>query len=133
MDGQCLCGAVTITVSAAKDVEACHCGMCRRWGGGPLMTIRCGSDVRISGSDHLAIFDSSKWAERGFCKTCGTHLFYRLKPSNEYAVPAGLFQSKEGFEFTEQIFIDKKPPYYDFANATSFLTEAQVIQKYAPK
>ena len=22
---------------------------------------------------------SSAWAERGFCKNCGSHLFYRLK------------------------------------------------------
>jgi hypothetical protein len=36
------------------------------------------------------------------------------------------------FEFTEQIFIDRKPAYYDFANQTVTLTEAEVLAKFAP-
>ncbi len=132
MEGKCLCGAVAIVAKAATDVEVCHCGMCRRWGGGPLIAIHCGTDVKISGVENVTQFASSAWAERGFCKTCGTHLFYRLKPANEYIVPAGLFQNQNGFELKEQIFIDKKPAYYDFANSTNTLTEAQVFEKYAP-
>ncbi len=133
MEGKCLCGAVSIQAKQIKDVEACHCGMCRRWGGGPFIAIHCGSDVKISGGDSITEFDSSAWASRAFCKNCGTHLFYRFKPANELIVPAGLFQDQDGFEFKEQIFIDKKPSYYDFANKTQNLTEAQVFQKYAPK
>ncbi|MCB1659020.1 MAG: GFA family protein [Pseudomonadales bacterium] len=133
MEGKCLCGAVSIQAKENTVVEACHCGMCRRWGGGPFIAIHCGSDVKISGSDNITEFDSSAWASRAFCKNCGTHLFYRFKPANEYIVPVGLFQDQDGFEFKEQIFIDKKPSYYDFANKTQNLTEAQVFQKYAPK
>ena len=133
MEGKCLCGAVSIQAKETTDVEACHCGMCRRWGGGPFMAIHCGSDVKISGGDSITEFDSSAWASRAFCKNCGTHLFYRFKPANEFIVPAGLFQDQEGLEFKEQIFIDKKPSYYDFSNKTQNLTEAQVFQKYAPK
>ncbi len=132
MEGKCLCGAVTIIAQVATDVEVCHCGMCRRWGGGPLIAIHCGTDVQIFGVENITQYASSAWAERGFCKTCGTHLFYRLKPKNEYIVPAGLFQDQSGLELKEQIFIDKKPAYYDFANSTNTLTEAQVFEKYAP-
>jgi hypothetical protein len=133
MEGKCLCGAVSVRAKAIKDVEACHCGMCRRWGGGPLMTVHCGPDVQITGNDKVGIFTSSVWAERAFCKACGTHLFYRLKQANEYAVSAGLFQDQEGLELKEQIFIDKKPAYYDFANQTPVLTEEQVFKKFAPQ
>jgi hypothetical protein len=133
MEGKCLCGAVSIQAQEVKNVEACHCGMCRKWGGGPFLSIQCGADVKFSGTENIAEFDSSAWASRAFCKTCGTHLYYFFKPAKSYAVPAGLFQYQDGLCFKEQIFIDRKPDYYDFANKTENLTEAQVFQKFAPK
>lgn len=133
MEGKCLCGAVTVTSRWVTEVEACHCGMCRRWGGGPLMAIHCGTDVNVSGEANVSVYASSKWAERAFCKVCGTHLYYRLKPANEFIVPVGLFQEQAGFAFKEQIFIDRKPEFYAFSNATKDLTEADVFAKYAPK
>ncbi len=133
MEGKCLCGTVSINAKTTKDVEACHCGMCRQWGGGPFIAIHCGPDVQLTGVESITEFDSSTWASRAFCKTCGTHLFYRFKPSNDLVVPAGLFQDHTGFELKEQIFVDKKPAYYDFSNKTEMLTEAQVFQKYASK
>ena len=130
----CLCGAVTLTATkVAPEFTACHCGMCRRWGGGPLLTVECGDDVRIEGSESVAVFDSSKWAERGFCKSCGTHLFYRLKHSQQYEIPLGLFGDKISPSFRLQVFIDRKPPGYAFADDTEELTEAEVYEKYAPK
>ena len=44
--GSCLCGSVTISASLLKnEMAACHCGMCRKWGGGPFMEVSCGVDV----------------------------------------------------------------------------------------
>jgi len=38
--GSCLCGAIRITAkNINNNVGACHCGMCRKWGGGPLMAV----------------------------------------------------------------------------------------------
>ncbi|GAA3566652.1 MAG: GFA family protein [Pseudomonadales bacterium] len=130
----CLCGAVTLQVAAAsREADACHCGMCRKWGGGPLLAVDCGTDVTIDGSDHVGVFDSSDWAQRGFCRDCGTHLFYRLKGANQYVLPAGLFADQQDqFHLGQQIFIDHKPAFYDFANQTENLTEAEVFAKYAP-
>ena len=50
MQGSCLCGAVSLKTNSKTEVEACHCGMCRRWGGGPFLAIHCGSDVSFSGT-----------------------------------------------------------------------------------
>ena len=128
--GHCLCGAVSFeakTVSHA--VGACHCGMCRKWGGGPLLAVDCGTEISFKGE--ITVFSSSKWAERGFCKTCGTHLFYRLKQNQQYILPAGIFEDTSGFVFDHQIFIDKKPEFYSFANKTENMTEAEVFEKYA--
>jgi hypothetical protein len=132
MDGKCLCGTITVKAPDKKTIDACHCGMCRRWGGGPALGIACGSDVQIEHRDQLKVYQSSEWAERAFCGECGTHVFYRLLGSNEYFVPVGLFQDDIDFEFTEQIFIDRKPGYYFFGNQTLNLTEAEVFAKFAP-
>jgi hypothetical protein len=132
MDGKCLCGKITVRTLDKTHIDACHCGMCRRWGGGPAMGLACGSDVQIEGGETLKVYSSSEWAERAFCGECGTHIFYRLLAGNQYFLPAGLFQEGVEFEFTEQIFIDRKPTYYDFANQTVNLTEAEVFAKFAP-
>lgn len=132
--GRCLCGAVQFNVSKlGKEAGACHCSMCRTWGGGPLLAVDCGTEVACeAGQEHISVFDSSAWAERGFCGKCGTHLLYRLKDSRQYIMPVGLFQDEQAFVFDHQIFIDEKPAYYSFANETENMTGAEVFAKYAP-
>jgi len=132
-NGQCLCGAVKFTVNHMNDsVDACHCGMCRKWGGGPLMSVDCGIDVTYDGEENISVYDSSAWAERGFCTKCGSHLFYRLKDSNDHQIPVGLFADQDRFNFDLQVFIDSKPSFYSFANETREMTAAQVIAAFAP-
>jgi len=129
--GRCLCGAVHVTASeSANQVGACHCSMCRRWGGGPFMAIGCGSDVLIEGRENLSVFESSKWAERGFCNNCGTHLFYRIKETGDHMIPVGLLDGDETLELHHQVFIDEKPSFYCFDNETEDMTGAQVFAKY---
>lgn len=125
----CLCGAVTLDVGAlAKIFTACHCDMCKKWGG-IWVAVEC-NDVTINGSDNIRIYDSSEWAERGFCSVCGTHLYYKGKAGDALFVPVGLFPETEEFRFNRQIFIDKKPDYYCFANNTTDLTEKEVYEQY---
>jgi hypothetical protein len=130
MSGKCLCGAVTITTQTVTTVEVCHCGMCRRWGGGPFMGITAKDVPKVDGEESLAVYSSSEWAQRAFCKICGTHLFYHLKNSSHYTLMAGLFQNLPGLIFKEEIFIDHKPDYYAFANDTEKLTQAQVFARH---
>ena len=131
-EGRCLCGAVKVSVdSAHKSVGACHCGMCRRWSGGPLMAIDCGTDITIQGEESIAVFDSSPWADRGFCSKCGTNLFYRIKASQQYIMLAGLFDDANDFTFDVQVFVDAKPAFYDFSNKTKDMTGAEVFELYA--
>jgi hypothetical protein len=130
MKGVCLCESVTIEASHAGNFEACHCGICRRWGGGPFLAVHCDSKIAVTGNEFVKVFASSDWAERGFCGNCGTHLYYHLIPTDEYIVSLGIFQNDKGFNFKQQIFIDKKPDYYAFSNSTETLTERQVFDQY---
>lgn len=128
--GNCLCGAVTIKAkSMSTEVGACHCGSCQKWTGGPLMTVDCKSDVEIEGQEHVSVFQSSDWAERAFCSRCGSSLYYRLKQTNQYIVPAGLFDT-ERLQFDHQIFVDEKPKYYAFSNDTKMMTGAEVFAMF---
>jgi len=129
--GSCLCGAVRLTaINPSNKVGACHCGMCRKWGGGAYMEINCGTDISFEGIDDITVHNSSSWAERGFCKKCGSHLFYRLKESKQHMVPVGLFDDHEDFVFESQVFIDRKPSYYSFSNKTKDMTEAEIFAMY---
>lgn len=129
--GHCLCGKVHVTANRCQPhVHACHCDMCRKWTGGPLLSLDCGTDVTFEGAEHIGTYASSDWAERGFCKVCGTSLFYRAKGSGEYYMPAGLFDDESQFDFQSQIFIDRKPDYYTFANQTENMTEAEVFAMF---
>lgn len=132
LNGKCLCQKVNISVSEAQPhIDSCHCATCRKWSGGPFLALDCGTQVAIKGQEHVKAFNSSDWAERGFCVNCGTHLFYRLKEANQYIMPAGLFDDLTDAEFTTQIFIEEKPSYYDFANKTKMMTGEEVFAAFS--
>jgi len=129
----CLCGATRLLAkTVSRQMGACHCDMCRKWSGGPLLAVDCGTEVTLEGEENVSLYDSSQWAERGFCKKCGSSLFYRLKERNQYIVPVGLFENLSGIVFDHQIFIDEKPAYYCFAEETKNMTGAEVFAMYAP-
>lgn len=96
-----------------------------------MLAVHCGPDVQFQDTKQIAVYASSVWAERAFCKKCGTHLYYKLLATGEYFVPAGAFDTND-LEMASQIYIDKKPDYYAFANQTPMLTEEQVLAQYAP-
>ncbi len=131
--GSCLCGAVKFTAMKINShVGVCHCDMCRKWTGGPLMAIDCGADVKFEGGENITVHSSSEWAERAFCNKCGSHLYYRLKEPNQHIMPVGLFDTDISFIFDHQIFIDSKPSFYHFGNKTKEMTGEEVFAQYVP-
>ena len=61
--GGCLCGAVTYTANIENArFGACHCPMCRRWTGGPLLNVRA-AKVEFAGTP--TVYGSSDWADPG--------------------------------------------------------------------
>lgn len=127
--GKCLCGKVRFAIDKVlTDVSICHCEMCRRWSGSPLMAIHNESPVTIDGAELITWFESSDWAERGFCRHCGSNLFYRLKGEvPQYIVCAGALDDLSALELKSEIFIDEKPAFYGFSGAQPRLTGAEFI------
>ena len=125
--GKCLCGAVTFTAEEVdQHVHACHCSTCRSWTGGPMLAASVGS-VSFTGQDNIKRFQSSLWAERGFCTECGTSLFYRLKEPDLYIMATGCFDDAEQFALEGEIFFDEKPSTYNFAGDHPRLTGAEFM------
>ena len=113
--GKCLCGAVKFTASGVEThVHACHCSMCRGWSGSPMLAAAA-DGVVFDGEDKISRYASSAWAERGFCSECGSNLFYHLKDADQYIMCTGTFDDQSVFELVGEIYIDEKPPGYDFA------------------
>lgn len=130
--GKCLCGAVRFTVESVETHHhACHCGACRRWAGGPLFAAAA-TGVSFEGENNLATYSSSSWAERGFCKICGSNLFYHLKPTDQYLMCVGAFDDPADFKLAREIFVDHQPAGYAFSGNLPRATEAEVFAKYAP-
>jgi hypothetical protein len=106
--------------------------MCRRWSGGAPFFATDARGVIFEGSENLARYASSDWAERGFCKTCGSNLFYFLKPAQTYAMSVGVFDDASPFQLVREIFIDQKPDGYALAGDHPRLTEAETMAAFAP-
>lgn len=80
-------------------------------------------------------FASSEWAERAFCGTCGSALWYRVTAPGPHQgqthMAAGLFEDAIGATLASEIFIDRKPTGYALAGDHPRLTEAEVMAMFA--
>lgn len=135
--GGCICGAVRFELTNdPQHTGACHCGMCRKFSGGVYLGVEVPkADMNITKDDGLQIYTSSGWAERAFCKTCGSALFYRITAPGPMQgvchVGLGSLDDADGITLTEEIFIDRKPDGYAFKGETKQMTEAEVMAMFA--
>ena len=129
--GRCLCGAVRFAApNASRDVHVCHCGMCRRWTGGPEFALDGGPGIAWQGAENIRTYRSSDWGERAFCAVCGTALFFRIVESGETYLNAGVADDDGGFRMAGQIYVDEKPGWYDFANETEMKTGPEIEAEF---
>jgi len=136
--GGCMCGAVRFT---AREVPAqfgiCHCEMCRRWTGSALLSVSVPTEnVAWHGREHIATLQSSEWAERAWCRKCGTGLYYRVTEKNEWfgetEIPIGLFDDADGFALDNEIYIDMKPDSYAYCGeGHKRLTRQECIEQFS--
>ena len=135
--GGCNCGAVRFEIASdPSEVGACHCGMCRRFTGGVFLAVSVPKDkIAFTKDEGLTLYTSSAWAERAFCKTCGSSLFDRVTApgpmQGECHVGLGCFDDATGIALTGEIYLDRKPDGYSFAEDTRKMTEAEVEAMFA--
>jgi len=116
--GACLCGAVRYRVAGPlAPVVACHCTMCRRQTGHFLASTNVAeTDLALEGVGHVRWYAASEIAERGFCGTCGSVLFWRRPGSGRIAIAMGGFDKPTGTAIDRHIFVADKGDYYEIAD-----------------
>ncbi len=132
--GGCLCGAVRFDARNVPDTFGiCHCPSCRRWTGSALFEVSIKSDdITWTGAEHIAMRQTSDWAERAWCRECGTVLYFRQTKEDKWYggtdVPLGLFDDPNGFTLTHEIYTDQTPDGLHIADTgQKRLTRADVI------
>ena len=116
--GGCYCGKVRYRASrVGPDVTECHCSQCRKQSGHRHASINAAAgDVEIDGTDDLTWFRASASAERGFCATCGSHLFWRSLSNDDIAILAASVDEPTGLRMASHIFVADKGDYYEIAD-----------------
>ena len=131
--GQCLCGAVHFEVDVPeRTYSVCHCGLCRRWSGGPLMSVHCPEpQTEWLNDEGLTWYQGTPWAQRGFCSRCGSSLFWRLAEQPEGMLIVSVDALEDGGEFAlhRHIYRDAKPDRYEFADDRPRVTEAELMKE----
>lgn len=78
--GGCLCGAVRFAVEApTKWCAHCHCSLCRRAHGAAFVTwfgVESDRFCFLEGESDVGWYASTADAKRGFCRRCGSPLFF---------------------------------------------------------
>jgi hypothetical protein len=116
--GSCMCGAVHYRVNGPlRPIIACHCIQCRKSSGHYVAATACPTeDLHIDG-DTLQWYASSSEAERGFCRRCGSNLFWRRIGANSTSIWAGSIDGPTGLQIAQQMFASSKGDYYDLTDA----------------
>lgn len=114
MTGGCHCGQVRYDLTPPlRGVIACHCTQCRKSSGHfwaatsvPMTGFRLVTD------DGLVWFRSSSKAQRGFCKSCGSSLFYELLGQGRISIGAGTLDGPTGLAVISNWFTEDAADYY---------------------
>jgi hypothetical protein len=107
--GGCQCGAVRYTLTTAPEhASVCHCRMCQKASGGPLMAfVRVKKQALLWTRGKPSSFRSSSLVERHFCAACGTPLTYNLIESHNISVRIGSLDDPEAARPVLQYSVDR--------------------------
>lgn len=112
LSGSCLCGAVDFSVALpSKWCAHCHCNMCRKeHGAGYVTWVGFDRDQVTFNADNsqLRWYQSSPGATRGFCRTCGSSMFFRSQRwAGEIHIALGCLNGELDRRPQANVFLDQ--------------------------
>ncbi|WP_343562386.1 GFA family protein [Kiloniella sp. b19] len=119
LKGRCDCGRVSFELDEArKAITVCHCGQCRRTSGHLWASTHAASydDLRFLNDEGLSWYASSDFAKRGFCRFCGSSLFYRMNDEKGVGIAAGCLDIPTAMHTAKHIFVKDKGDYYEITD-----------------
>lgn len=124
--GACLCGAVAFqAMDDNEKIDACHCVQCRRWSGHYWASVNVSfASLKFTRGEHdVSWYASSDLVRRGFCKKCGSALFWHPDRHKDYshiiAISAGSLDAPTGIVLSKHIFVSEKGGYYGIEDGLS--------------
>ncbi len=112
--GGCLCGSVRYRATGPlRDVLVCHCTQCRRQSGHIAAYTSVPLDrFRLERDTALSWYRASTSAERGFCRVCGSNLFWKPAAEAYISITAGTLDGPTSLSIEEHVFCADKGDYY---------------------
>ncbi len=131
--GQCLCGAVRFTAYGMGDTfSTCYCQMCQRWSGGPYRGVCVPSEkLEITGRENIVTIQISSFAERAFCRKCGSGIWWRMVAGpyvGKTSIPVGLLDDRTGLKAGSVTFSDLKDHTNDPPHGVEEMDSTAVAQ-----
>jgi hypothetical protein len=116
--GSCLCGAVTYRVAGPlRPVIACHCSQCRKQSGNFVAaTAAPRAAPETEGGEAITWYAASGTARRGFCRTCGSQLFWQRNGADTVSIFAGTLDGPTGVKLEAHIHCADKGDFYEIAD-----------------
>ena len=116
--GGCFCGAVRYQAEVyLEDAYYCHCRTCQKISGVPAevgVFIKPGSLRFTNGEPKY--YQTSHFAERGFCSDCGSRLNYRPilpeAPESWMNLPVGTLDHPERAKPASHVCVESQLPWY---------------------
>jgi len=110
MTGGCQCGELRYALaSEPTEPSICHCRMCQKAFGNyfaPLAEVPLNELSWTRGTP--GVFRSSEAVERGFCRDCGTPLFYRVLGKDRISVSLGSLDEPRSVEPVIQYGVESR-------------------------
>jgi hypothetical protein len=127
--GGCMCGAVRYRVDGPlRPIVVCHCEQCRRMTGHFMAaTAAKRGTFELEGADSVVWYSASSAARRGFCKHCGSTLFWDGVDRDYISVAAGTLDNSEGLKIVCHIFVSEKGGYYDIEDGARLISDGQFV------
>jgi hypothetical protein len=100
-----------------RDVLLCHCTECRRWAGHAWAASATLSEhlhfTEERGLRWIDSPDSAHDARRGFCRECGSSLFWHAPGRDRISLAAGSLDAPTGIATQGQIWASSAGDYYE--------------------
>lgn len=120
--GGCLCGAVKYEITGTLyNVINCHCSKCRRiHGHNSAYASSKREDFKLIEQRGLkwyrSVKDETKDVYRGFCKECGSSLFWDARGDDYMYISAGTLDQPTGLKTIGHIWLSQQGDYYKVAD-----------------
>ena len=120
--GGCLCGAVRYVIRGElRGILNCHCSKCRRTHGHVAAYASAPRENLVLVEErglkwYRSVTDETPEVYRGFCRECGSSLFWdaRLRPT--MAIAAGSIDPPTGLKTIGHVWLSQAGDYYEICD-----------------